>query len=167
MASDGDNSDDVKIIKPSTKLKDKVGGGTNAKFNAKMIERTEKAVEARSGDYLVKVRNDIESLRKLIQRAQEEPENSRSILYDISMGAREVKGEAATFNYPLLTRFGDGLYKFTESMTELTKPRIAVIQAHIDAMNAVLSQRMKGDGGPVGNQLSRGLEIAVEKFRQE
>lgn len=167
MHGDGNNSDGVEIIKPSNKLKNKVGGGPNAKFNARLIERTEKAVEARGDDYMVKVRADVEDLRQMIQKAHSvADEETKPLLYAISMRARDIKGEAATFNLPLLTRFGDGLYKFTENMSELTKSRLAVMQAHVDAMNVVLAQRMTGDGGKIGNQLSRGLEIATEKFKQ-
>ena len=89
------------------------------------------------------------------------------LIRKVAMAAREIKGEAGTFNFPLLTRFGDGLFNFTDSMTELSPKRIAVIQAHVDAMTAVLAHNMRGDGGPVGSQLVRGLDMAIEKFKQE
>ena len=167
MASDGNDSDKVEIIKPSTKLKNKVGDGPNAKFNAKVIERTEKAVSARGDDYVTKVKTDLNELRNLAQSLKSANPGDTELIRKVAMAAREIKGEAGTFNFPLLTRFGDGLFNFTDSMTELSPKRIAVIQAHVDAMTAVLAHNMRGDGGPVGSQLVRGLDMAIEKFKQE
>ncbi|MEM6901945.1 MAG: hypothetical protein AAF556_01735 [Pseudomonadota bacterium] len=166
MSNNGSSGDgDVEIIKPSDRLKRKVGGGSNAKFNAKVIERTEKVVESRGDDYLAKVRDDIQSLRSLVQEACG-GQASDELINQIAMTAREVKGEAATFNFPLLSHFGDGLFKFTDGMSEMSPQRLAVVQAHVDAMSAVLTHNMRGEGGPVGQQLKKGLDIAIEKFKQ-
>lgn len=167
MASDGNDNDKVEIIKPSTKLKNKVGGGPNGKFNPKVIERTERAVAARGKDYTAKVKKDVQDLRALVESLKPGSDTDPELIHKIAMAAREIKGEAATFNFPLLTRFGDGLFNFTEKMTVLSPKRIAVMQAHVDAMSAVLAHSMHGDGGPVGNQLVRGLDKAIDKFKQE
>ncbi|MBV6631695.1 MAG: hypothetical protein KI792_01535 [Alphaproteobacteria bacterium] len=164
--SNGGSGDDVEIIKPSNRLKNKVGGGGNAKFSAKVIERTEKAVASRGEDYLAKVREDIQQLRELVKKAAG-GEVTPALIQEIAMTAREVKGEAATFNFPLLSHFGDGLFKFTDGMSDLSTKRLAVVQAHVDAMSAVLSHNMRGEGGPVGQQLKKGLDIAIEKFKQD
>lgn len=165
MSDNSGKGDDVEIIQPSNKLKRKVGGGPNAKFSAKVIERTEKAVESRGEDYLAKVRHDINHLRELVGQAAG-GDASADLIKEIAMTAREVKGEAATFNFPLLSHFGDGLFKFTDGMSDLSPKRHAVVQAHVDAMSAVLSHNMRGEGGPVGKQLKKGLDIAIEKFKQ-
>ncbi|MEO0391783.1 MAG: hypothetical protein AAF213_00895 [Pseudomonadota bacterium] len=159
-------SDDVQIIKPSTRLRDKVGAGGNAQFNAKAIERTEKAVAAKGKDYTAKVRKDVEDLRQMVRTAAEGGDATAEQMKKIAMVAREIKGQAATFNFPLLTKFGDGLFNFTDNMTELTPKRVAVIEAHVDAMAVVLAQNMHGDGGAIGNKLVRGLDLAIEKFKQ-
>ena len=136
---------DVEIIKPSTRLRDKVGAGGNSKFNAKAIERTEQAVKAKSKDYKAKVRKDVEDLRNMVRAAAAAGTATPEELKKIAMSAREIKGEAATFN----------------------PKRIAVIEAHVDAMSIVLAQNMHGDGGPIGMKLARGLDLAIEKFKQE
>lgn len=158
---------DVEIIKPSTRLRDKVGAGGNSKFNTKAIERTEKAVKAKSQDYKAKVRKDVENLKAMVRATTTTGTATPEELKKIAMLAREIKGEAATFNLPLLTKFGDGLFNFTDNMTDLNPKRIAVIEAHVDAMSIVLSQNMHGDGGPIGMKLARGLDMAIEKFKQE
>ena len=159
-------SDDVEIIKPSTRLRDKVAAGGNAQFNSRAIERTEKAVAANGKDYTAKVRKDVENLREMVRNAAQGGDATAEQMKEIAMIAREIKGQAATFNFPLLTKFGDGLFNFTDNMTELNDKRVAVILAHVDAMSVVLAQNMHGDGGPIGNQLVRGLDLAIEKFKQ-
>lgn len=44
---------------------------------------------------------------------------------------------------------------------------IAAIDAHIEALRAVLAQRVRGDGGATGQQLALGREAMVERMLAE
>lgn len=158
---------DVEIIKPSLRLKQKVGAINGAGFSAKLIERAEKSIVAMSGEYTKKVSLDISGLRTLTQQAMESEGNSRFILGQISNQAREIKGQGGTFGYPLLTRISDSLYNFTSGMSNINQKRMGVILAHLDAMQLVISQQIKGDGGALGQELCKSLDVAIEKFGGE
>jgi hypothetical protein len=159
--------DDVEVIKPSFKLKRKVGPAAGTTFNAKVIEKAEKSIASMSGDYLKKVSIDISGLRSLTEQAQGGKQDCRSVLEKIANQAREIKGQGGTFGFPLLTRISDSLYQFTNPMTTLNQKRATVISAHLDAMLLVVSQQIKGDGGVLGQELCKSLDTAIEKFGGE
>lgn len=159
--------EDVEIIKPSLRLKQKVGAGNGATFSAKTVERAEKSIVAMSNDYVQKASVEISSLRALAQQALKQEANASAILGQISKQAREIKGQGSTFGFPLLTRISDSLYQFTDGMSVLNQKRMGVIIAHLDAMQLVISQKIKGDGGNLGNELCRSLDEAIAKFGGE
>ena len=63
-----------------------------------------------------------------------------------------------------MTIIGDMLCRYIEGLEgNATKLANEVIELHINALQAVISQELKGNGGPVGNQLLSGLELVVKK----
>ena len=159
--------DDVEIIKPSFKLKRKVGPVAGCTFNAKVIEKAEKSIASMSGDYVKKVTLDISGLRALTEQARNDEKNCRFVLGQIANQAREIKGQGGTFGFPLLTRISDSLYQFTMSMSTINAKRATVISTHLDAMQLVISQQIKGDGVALGQEVCRSLDAAIEKFGGE
>jgi len=159
--------DDFEVIKPSFKLKQKVGQAAGTTFNPRLIEKAEKSIASMSGDYVKKVTHDISGMRSLVEQALGVEQNCRPVLEKIANQAREIKGQGATFGFPLLTRISDSLYHFTYPMTTMHQKRAMVISTHLDAMLLVISQQIKGDGGVLGQELCKSLDVAIEKFGGE
>ena len=78
--------------------------------------------------------------------------------------AHEMRGQGGTFGYPLITTFGKSLHMFTGRKAGRTDSHLVIVKAHIDAMNAVISGRVQGDGGETGRLLERALEEAIAKY---
>ena len=53
---------------------------------------------------------------------------------------------------------------FTGRDAGRTDSHLEIIKAHIDAMNAVISERVQGDGGETGRLLEQALEQAIAKY---
>ena len=45
----------------------------------------------------------------------------------------------------------------------ITDNHVEILKAHVDAINAVITGRVNGDGGELGKELRRSLELAIEK----
>jgi hypothetical protein len=77
--------------------------------------------------------------------------------------AHDLRGQAGTFDYPLITRVGSSLCHFTDGLDYCDDRGLEVIRLHIDAMQAIVAASLRGDGGKVGQEIASGLEKAVQK----
>jgi len=78
--------------------------------------------------------------------------------------AHDMKGQGGTFGYQLMTDFVKGLYTFTAKGAGLSDSHVKIIKVHIDAMRVVIRERIDGDGGDIGAELKKSLEISVQKY---
>ena len=56
------------------------------------------------------------------------------------------------------------LYDSTREGCPETDNQVEVVKAHVDAMRAVIREKVSGDGGQVGKELLAGLKAAVQRF---
>jgi hypothetical protein len=95
--------------------------------------------------------------------AEVAPDQRAKPFREINAIAYEMKGQGGTFGYPLITTFGKSLYDFTEGAAKRNDNHLEIVKAHIDAMKAVVSERIEGDGGEVENLLQEALGKAIDK----
>ena len=81
---------------------------------------------------------------------------------EINLLALELRGQGGTFGYPLISVFGKMLYDSTGEGCREDDNAIEIVKAHIDAMRAVLREKVAGDGGTVGRALLASLKKAIE-----
>ena len=75
--------------------------------------------------------------------------------------AHDLKGLGATYQYPLVTRLAASLCKMMDDPTKRgTAPR-TLIDAHIDAIKAVVRDQIQTDEHPTGRILAETLEAGV------
>lgn len=74
--------------------------------------------------------------------------------------AHDVKGQGASFGYPLLSRIGQSLCRIGHGASYESFPAEAlrVAAAHVGAMKIILEKRIRGDGGALGTRLAERLE---------
>ncbi len=88
----------------------------------------------------------------------------RTILFRL---VHDLKGQAGTFDYDLLTTIGDDLCRFLERHFDLTRVRLQVIGYHIDAMMLIMKERLTGTGGAQGEKMVGTLRRMVERVVEE
>lgn len=133
-------------------------------FDPALIEAAEQKIANMEGDYADWVANSIEELTQAHHRALEEPERGVHHLKTINEIAHELRGQGGIFGYPLMTQFGKSLYDVTGDEAQISAPLLDLIDAHIDLIKVVTKQKVKGDGGSVGQQLLKSLSEAKKKF---
>jgi CheY-like chemotaxis protein len=94
--------------------------------------------------------------------AEDEAATTRA-LGIINAIAHELRGQGATFGYPLLTEFAKQLFALTRNASNVTEGRIELVRAHVDALSLVVRQRLNGDGGDAGRRIALWLEEAAKK----
>jgi CheY-like chemotaxis protein len=148
-------------------LKSKLDGGgspDDPPFDPDLISAAGDKIAEMQGDYADWVAESIESMIQAHHRAVEEPEKGNVHLATIRDIAHELRGQGGIFGYPLMTRFGKSLYDVTGEGTNLSPALLDLIDAHIDLIKVVSRQKVKGDGGDVGEQLMQSLTEAKKKF---
>ena len=158
----------VRFYRFKNSLKERTAGlsGEKANVNIEALEEAQKALDKMCEDYPDWVSGLIQTLREMHGRCVDTPEMRRDAFEEMSIIAHDMKGQGGTFGYPLITAFSDSLYSFTTHKGEVTDNQVELVKAHLDAMRAVISNRISGDGGEIGRKLTDGLNEAISKYAE-
>ena len=148
------------IIEPPNPLGKAKSGDGPVRIDPNILHRAEEAVEELNDEYSSWAQKDIAA----VAEAANNPEELRNAIAEIYKRALDLKGQGGGFGYDLITSIGDLLTKFMEDRDTINERDSAVINAHIDAMQAVIREDIKGDGGKIGFQIVDGLGELVQKF---
>ena len=158
----------VRYYRFKNRLKEKtagLGGEEGVSIDPEALAEAEAALSDMSEDYPDWVSATIDKLSEQHKLCIDVPDKRKEHFQEIREIAHDMKGQGGTFGYPLISAFSDGLYGFADSRGELTDNHVEIIKAHVDAMRAVISNRVKGDGGEIGVELAKGLEAAIGKYK--
>ena len=138
----------------------KLGSGKG--IDPSVLERAERAVAAMADSYLEWAARDVGRLQAALAEARSQPGDQTPIqrLREI---AHEVRGQGGSFGFPLVSRIATSMYRLLREGTSFPASSLDIVDAHIEALRAVLAQRARGDGGPTGQQIGAGLEAMVER----
>ncbi|MEO0391781.1 MAG: hypothetical protein AAF213_00885 [Pseudomonadota bacterium] len=162
--SDGDPRSVAVIDRPNT-LKQKLNGpevGAGI-INADAIAKAEAAIADSRDHYLAHATKHVTAMREASTALKKNRKAPATPLKTLGSLGREMKGQAATFDFQLLSRFGDSLYELTKQMTHVSDRQVELIDAHLDAIDVVISQKIMGLGGSVGDELCNGLRRAIQR----
>ena len=152
-----------KIIRPPNKLSNKVTIGGPGAVDEAALERAEQVISELSSSYIDWAKEDLSKLTLAFDelKATKDGDTALDAVFQIS---HDIKGQGGSFEYDLMTIIGDMLCRYIEGLeNNVDDQSIEVIELHINALQAVISQALKGDGGAVGNQLLSGLELVIKK----
>lgn len=120
------------------------------------LARAEAALAALEGDYLTWAANDIDRLRAAVAALRRSGDRTRAEAARLVFAiAHDIKGQAATFGYPLLSRLGAAMCRLTANGADCCATRA---EALVAAMGLVLGGRLGDDGGEGGRVLVARLE---------
>ena len=131
------------------------------------IARAEQAIEQSRDRYIAQASQHLENMRAALKTLSKQRKDTAAPLQELYRYSREMKGQAATFGFLFLTRFGDSLAELTQKMTLVTDRQIELINAHLNAMDVVITQQVTGTGGMIGEELSDGLRRAIQRVVAE
>jgi hypothetical protein len=156
-------------FRPPNTLRAKIGGaapGETGSIDPALLDMAEKHIGTMEDDYADWVRELIAELSAAVERCARRPGNAAGLFRRINSIALELRGQAGMFGYPLVTLFCESLCDYTESRGPKDHRHIELLKAHIDGISAVIRQKIKGDGGPVGAELIESLRRAQRRYEQ-
>ena len=144
------------VIRPPNPLRAKVGGGFGG-IDANAIARAEEALKAMSAQFGQWLNDEVVRLDKAqsdIRSQGYTPETAEALYFR----AHDLKGLGTTYEYPLVTRIAASLCRMLDDADKRMQAPLAVVDAHIDAIKAVVRDKIQTDDHPVGRDLFETLE---------
>ncbi|MET4683114.1 Hpt domain-containing protein [Brevundimonas faecalis] len=152
-------SNPPQVIRPPNPLRAKVGGGFGG-INADAVAKAEEALKAMSAQFGQWLQDEIVKLDAAqadIRAKGYTPETAEALYFR----AHDLKGLGATYQYPLVTRIAGSLCRILDDADKRMKAPLSLIDAHVDAIRAVVRDQIQTDDHPVGRSLAEELEARV------
>ena len=146
----------AEFIQPPNTLRLKVGGAGFGGIDLAAVARAEAALKDLSsqfGDWLNDEVSKMEAARADIRTIGATPQT----LSHLYMRAHDLKGLGATYEYPIVTRISASLCKLIDDNVRMQAP-LFLVDAHIDAIKAMVRDKIQNDDHPVGRMLVTELE---------
>ncbi|WIY68563.1 Hpt domain-containing protein [Aquidulcibacter paucihalophilus] len=157
-------SNPAQVIRPPNTLRMKVGGGFGG-IDANAIAKAEQALQAMSSQFGQWLQDEIVKLDKA-QADIRESGYSAETAEALYFRAHDLKGLGTTYQYPLVTRLAGSLCKLLDDPAKRTAAPVVLLDAHIDAIKAVVRDEIQTDDHPVGKILAETLEARVADHRR-
>lgn len=137
-------------------------------IDAEALARAEAALAALAGGYLRWAEADMAALRAALAEARAAAPAARGVACaHVFAVAHNIKGQAATFGYPLLTRLGNAVCRLLESDTAADDGVLARVEALVTAMGEVVTRNLRDDGGAAGRDLVLRLDGVLPPARTD
>jgi chemotaxis protein histidine kinase CheA len=149
----------AEIIQPPNTLRAKVGARF-AGVDAEAIARAEAALASLASQFDGWLKDEAEKL-EAAHRDLRELGPSPERLNALYTRAHDLKGLGTTYGFPLISRIMGSLCKLLDAPAMRAKVPMFLLDAHIDAVRAVVRDQIKDPAHPVGLALCQALETRV------
>ena len=161
MTSSAAASPQGEIIQVPNTLRAKVGARFGG-IDPAAVARAEAALKGLSGHFAEWLADEVaklEAARALVKT--EGP--TKANMDGLHLRAHDLKGLGGTYDYPLITRVAASLCKMMDDPATRTAAPLFLVDAHIDAVRAIVRDEIRDPTHPVGRMLSEALESEVRQ----
>jgi HPt (histidine-containing phosphotransfer) domain-containing protein len=152
---------DHEVITPPHKLRSVVTAA--APGDDDPVARAERALETLSSEFNGWMDSECERLetaRRQVRTAGLAGKTRDEIFH----AAHDIKGEAATFGYPLAGDAANSLCRLIEHTPDINRVPLDLIDQHVDAIRAIIRENTRPDAETVALRLVRRLRDVTEDF---
>ena len=144
----------IELFMPPNILKAKAGG--DGKVDLEAIARAETALDSLKENFFDWLTSDVD---KLIEShkvfADSKSKETSDALFRAS---HDMKGQAATFGYPIVSRIAGSLCKLIEEVSGIDKLPAQLVEAHVQTIHVMHRQNIKDGTHPTAVVLCKELE---------
>jgi CheY-like chemotaxis protein len=149
------------------RLREKVmglGKSGPMKIDPEVLKAAEGQLDRMENDYSDWVRGTVRQLVEAYDKAMADDRQRVHMVAHINRISHDLRGQGTTFGYPLITVFGNSLFDCTAKIEKVPDKLLEFVKAHLDGITAVIRDKIKGSGGPIGTELVESLERARERL---
>jgi chemotaxis protein histidine kinase CheA len=151
----------IELFMPPNMLKAKAGGGLGG-VDMAALKRAEAAMDTLQADFGAMVADDVKNLLAARARYAGAPDAaSRAALM---RAAHDIKGNAPTFNFPLIARVAGSLSKLIGELPEGVALPAGLVDAHVNAIQVIHRQNIQATDDKMAQTLCAELDAKVEEL---
>ncbi len=148
----------IEIFMPPNILKAKMGGGFGG-IDMGAIKRAEMAMETLKTEFAEWINADVGKLAEMRDLFAAKPDADSC--GDLYRASHDLRGQALTFEFPLVARIAATLCKLLDGMG--AKSPLALIDAHVNAIRVIVKQKMKAAADEIALTLLQELDARVNE----
>jgi len=150
----------IELFMPPNMLKAKAGSGPGG-LDMAAVKRAQQAMETLKSEFADWLADDVGVLVAARTRYGQQPDaDTRAALL---RAAHDIKGQAATFNYPLIARVAGSLSRMIGDLPESTALPLSLIDAHVNAILVIHKQAMQDTADKIALALCTELDARVDE----
>lgn len=135
----------------------------NTATDVSLSELEQKALDViadMSRKYIEWAGNDVAKLKKIFEQIQQLTGSEQDTLIrgDFYHTAHDIKGQGATFDYPLMSDLGAHLCTLIKTTDTFDETHLTVMVQDIEDMSLVLEKGLQGEGGQIGADILKRLK---------
>ena len=149
----------VERLKPTKSLKEKTGPAVHG-LGDLVLGRAEEKVKEKIAAFDLSVEGEtaLAELGAQLRILNEGPEEQHLLaLHQMFEVAHDLRGQSASFGYPLVARACKSLCRLVSEAEGFVKADRAKVQAHIDALVVLVRKNIKGENA-TGRAIADGLD---------
>ena len=158
-----DDDDKVQMFIPPNPLRDKVTVRDNQTVD---FRSANEAVAKLGVEFVARLPGDLAAIRGGCDALCANP-GDKAARDHLFQRVHDLKGQAGTFGYKLITIIGNDLCRFLEQPVDITPRRLKVVGFHIEAMERVAQEKITGTGGDQGMKMINTLQGLTQKVLNE
>ena len=148
----------IELFMPPNMLKAKVGGNFVG-LDMAAINRAETAMEALKSEFAGWAQDDVRKLVAAREAFAADPDQATRA--GLLRAAHDMKGQAATFNYPLIARVAGSLSRLIHDLPKSAEVSLGLVDAHVNAIHVIYRDKVMDMSNKVALALSEELEAQV------
>jgi hypothetical protein len=154
----------IELFMPPNMLKAKVGGGRGGPDMA-AIKRAEEAMDALKSEFSDWIAQDVKKLMAARARYSATPDTqARAALLRT---AHDIKGQAPTYNYPLIARVAASLSRMIGELPADAAIPLHLVDAHVDAIQVIHKLALQNTSDKTAQALCAELDARVDDVLAE
>jgi HPt (histidine-containing phosphotransfer) domain-containing protein len=151
----------IELFMPPNMLKAKAGGGLGG-IDMAAMKRAEQAMETLKSQFGDMIADDVKTLGEARARYAKTPDvASRAALM---RAAHDIKGNAPTFNYPLIARVAGSLARLIGELPQNRQIPANLVDAHVNAVQVIHRQNIQTIDDKLAQALCAELDARVEEI---
>lgn len=158
-----DNHEDGMIIHPKNTLRDKV---RLANGDVPSFDEVNNGLAALGDEFRARLPDEIKRMRDELA-AFSAASSDEDLKMKLFRRVHDLKGQAGTFGYDLLTTIGNDLCRYIERPIAFNERRLAVIGFYLEAFSRIQAENITGDGDRAGRKMVETLRSLTAKVLAE
>ncbi len=155
------DSKKARVVQANRLLQAKVGTGN---IDDKLVAKSQRLIDENKVDFAPMAREYLGQLEASLAAARAGDQSTARIKQSMIEPVMQVKANAAMFDYPLVGNLANIMLNFLETIEEIDKDVIEIVEAHLKTIILIIGNEMKGDGGDFGQQLKTELKDACKRY---